>query len=86
MRDIARGASEEAALVDSDFDSELVARVNANAPANARPALFKNPLRVVVFSLFIRVISGLLKVRLIGMATVFYQQIQFAGNKFGKKM
>jgi len=41
--------------VDSDFDSELAVRVNANAPANAKPARFKNPLRVVVLSLFIRV-------------------------------
>jgi hypothetical protein len=55
MRDIARGVPAEATLVDSDFDSELAARVSANAPANARPARFKNPLRVVVFSLFIKV-------------------------------
>ena len=55
MRDIARGVAEEARLEDSGFDSELAARVSANTPANARPARFKNPLRVVVFSLFIRV-------------------------------
>ena len=55
MRDIARGALIEATLEDSGFDSELAARVSANAPAHARPARFKNPLRVVVFSLFIRV-------------------------------
>ena len=55
MRDIARGVPEEARLEDLGLDSELAARVSANTPANARPARFKNPLRVVVFSLFIRV-------------------------------
>jgi len=43
----------------------------AKTPANASPALCKNPLREVLVVRSIKKLSGLLKVPLIHMATVF---------------
>jgi hypothetical protein len=54
----------------------------AKTPAIASPARFRNPFRLVVGWLSMRRKKQLLKVPLIGMATVFYNRSQNNGTYF----